>query len=133
MRSTSSRDWPGRAARASTKTAASSRTRAHPLYTREKIEPHLFVKQLQAGGDIHQGSMFEAFNGLPEEARSTGISTKANWQNRLIHGESARVMASLPDGRTSPGRCRMIYFDPPYGMSYKSNFQVAVDDRGHIG
>ena len=103
---------------------------AHPLYTREKIEPHLFVKQLQAGGDIHQGSMFEAFNGLPEGSALDWYQYDGNWQNRLIHGESARVMASLAGRENLAGQVQMIYFDPPYGMRYKSNFQVAVDDLG---
>ena len=39
-------------------------------------------------------------------------------------------MASLAAREQLAGQVQMIYFDPPYGMSYKSNFQVAVDDRG---
>ena len=101
---------------------------AHPLYTREKIEPHLFVKQLQADGDDIQGSMFEAFNGLPEGSALDWYRYDGNWQNRLVHGESARVMASLAGRENLTGQVQMIYFDPPYGMNYKSNFQVAVDD-----
>ena len=103
---------------------------AHPLYAREKIEPHLFIKQLQAGVDGIQGSMFEAFNGLPEGSALDWYQYDGNWQNRLIHGESARVMASLAGREHLAGQVQMIYFDPPYGMSYKSNFQVAVDDLG---
>ena len=37
-------------------------------------------------------------------------------------------MASLAGRENLAGQVQMIYFDPPYGMSYKSNFQVAVDD-----
>ena len=103
---------------------------AHPLYAREKIEPHLFIKQLQDGGDDIQGSMFEAFNGLPEGSALDWYQYDGNWQNRLIHGESARVMASLAGREHLTGQVQMIYFDPPYGMRYKSNFQVAVDDLG---
>ena len=102
---------------------------AHPLYAREKIEPYRFVRQLQAGDDAVQGSMFEAFNGLPEGSALDWYQYDGNWQNRLIHGESARVMASLAAREHLAGQVQMIYFDPPYGMSYKSNFQVAVDDR----
>ena len=39
-------------------------------------------------------------------------------------------MASLAGREHLAGQVQMIYFDPPYGMSYKSNFQVAVDDLG---
>ena len=103
---------------------------AHPLYAREKIEPYRFIKQLQAAGDDRQGSMFEAFNGLPEGSALGWYQYDGHWQNRLIHGESARVMASLAGRENLAGQVQMIYFDPPYGMSYKSNFQVAVDDLG---
>ena len=102
---------------------------AHPLYAREKIEPYRFVKQLQAGDDDVQGSMFEAFNGLPEGSALDWYQYDGNWQNRLIHGESARVMASLAGRENLAGQVQMIYFDPPYAINYKSNFQVAVDDR----
>ena len=103
---------------------------AHPLYAREKIEPYRFVRQLQAGDDAVQGSMWESFNGLPEGSALGWYQYDGHWQNRLIHGESARVMASLAGRENLAGQVQMIYFDPPYGMSYKSNFQVAVDDRG---
>ena len=102
---------------------------AHPLYAREKIEPYRFVKQLQAGDDDVQGSMFEAFNGLPEGSALDWYQYDGKWQNRLIHGESARVMASLAGRENLAGQVQMIYFDPPYAINYKSNFQVAVDDR----
>ena len=102
---------------------------AHPLYAREKIEPYRFIKQLQATADDRQGSMFEAFNGLPEGSALGWYQYDGHWQNRLIHGESARVMASLAGRENLAGQVQMIYFDPPYGMNYKSNFQVAVDDR----
>lgn len=102
---------------------------AHPLYVREKIEPYRFVRQLQGGEDAVQGSMWESFNGLPEGAALDWYRSDGNWQNRLIHGDSARVMASLAAREQLAGQVQMIYLDPPYGMSYKSNFQVAVDNR----
>lgn len=100
---------------------------AHPLYVREKIEPHRFVRQLQADDDAIQGSMWESFNGLPEGSALDWYRYDGNWQNRLIHGESARVMASLAGREHLAGQVQMIYFDPPYGMGFKSNFQTSVD------
>ena len=38
-------------------------------------------------------------------------------------------MASLLAREHLGGRVQMIYFDPPYGMGYKSNFQVSTDNR----
>ncbi|MCQ3808351.1 MAG: site-specific DNA-methyltransferase [Acidimicrobiaceae bacterium] len=101
---------------------------AHPLYVREKVHPAAFVKLLQGGGD--QPQLFSDFNGLPSpDAAYEWYQHAANWSNRLIHGESARVMASLLARENMTGKVQMIYFDPPYGMGYKSNFQVSVNQK----
>lgn len=101
---------------------------AHPLYVREKVHPAAFVKLLQGGGD--QPQLFSDFNGLPSpDAAYEWYQHAANWSNRLIHGESARVMASLLARENMTGKIQMIYFDPPYGMGYKSNFQVSVNQK----
>ena len=101
---------------------------AHPLYVREKVHPAAFVKLLQGSGP--QPSLFGDFNGLPSaDAAYEWYRHAANWSNRLIHGESTRVMASLAAREAMTGKVQMIYFDPPYGMGYKSNFQVSTDSR----
>ena len=101
---------------------------AHPLYVREKVHPGAFVKLLEGQGE--QPSLFGDFNGLPSpNAAYEWYKHAANWSNRIIHGESARVMASLLAREHLTGQVQMIYFDPPYGMGYKSNFQVALNDR----
>ena len=38
-------------------------------------------------------------------------------------------MASLLARENMAGRVQMIYFDPPYGVGYRSNFQVSVNSR----
>ena len=101
---------------------------AHPLYVREKVHPAAIVKLLQGGGD--QPQLFSDFNGLPSpDAAYEWYQHSANWSNRLIHGESTRVMASLLKRETMAGKVQMIYFDPPYGVGYKSNFQVSINNR----
>ena len=101
---------------------------AHPLYVREKVHPAAFVKLLQGSGE--QSQLFRDFNGLPSpDAAYEWYQHAANWSNRLIHGESARVMASLLGRENMAGKAQMVYYDPPYGMGYKSNFQVSVDNR----
>lgn len=98
---------------------------AHPLYVREKVHPAAFVKLLQGGGE--QPQLFSDFNGLPSpDAAYEWYQHAANWSNRLIHGESTRVMASLLARENMAGKVQMIYFDPPYGVGYRSNFQVSV-------
>ena len=101
---------------------------AHPLYIREKIHPAAFVKLLQGSGE--QPQLFHDFNGLPSaDAAYEWYQHAATWSNRLIHGESTRVMASLLARENMAGKVQMIYFDPPYGMGYRSNFQVSVNQR----
>ena len=98
---------------------------AHPLYVREKVHPAAFVKLLQGSGD--QPQLFKDFNGLPSpDAAYEWYQHAANWSNRLIHGECTRVMASLLARENMAGKVQMIYFDPPYGVGYRSNFQVSV-------
>ena len=93
---------------------------------REKVHPAAFVKLLQGSGE--QPQLFSDFNGLPSpDAAYEWYQHSANWSNRLIHGESARVMASLLARENMAGKVQMIYFDPPYGVGYRSNFQVSVN------
>ena len=101
---------------------------AYPLYIREKVHPGAFVKSLQSAGQDQMG-LFDDFNGLPPDAPYEWYRHTGNWQNRLIHGESARVMASLAQREGLAGQVQMIFFDPPYGIGFKSNFQVAVRKR----
>ncbi len=98
---------------------------AHPLYVREKVHPAAFIKLLEGSDDYPQ--LFDDFNGLPSaNAAYEWYQHAANWSNRLIHGESARVMSSLLARENMAGKIQMIYFDPPYGMGYNSNFQVST-------
>ena len=51
------------------------------------------------------------------------------WANRLILGDSLLVMNSLAKREDLAGKVQMIYIDPPYGISYRSNFQPFVNNR----
>ena len=52
-----------------------------------------------------------------------------NWTNRLIAGDSLLVMNSLLEKEGLGGQVQTIYIDPPYGVSYRSNFQPFVNRR----
>lgn len=101
-------------------------TEAYPLFIHEKIHPAAFVESLQAGVDSKQDSLFHAFNNLPENATYEWYQHTGNWQNRVIRGESRRVMASLVAKEGMAGKVQMIFFDPPYGVGFKSNMQVST-------
>ena len=48
------------------------------------------------------------------------------WTNRLILGDSLQVMNSLLEYEGMGAQVQMIYFDPPYGVRFGSNFQPFV-------
>ena len=52
-----------------------------------------------------------------------------NWSNRMILGDSLLVMTSLAEKEGLKGKVQMIYFDPPYGISFGSNWQVSTRKR----
>jgi len=100
-----------------------------PLYTREKVNPLSMINQLRKPDALAAApSLFDDFDGLPDGAFEWEFyQHPGNWQNRLIHGDSAEVMQSLIARDGLAGRVQMIYFDPPYGIGFKSNFMTATD------
>lgn len=52
-----------------------------------------------------------------------------DWTNRLIAGDSLLVMNSLLKKEGMAGKVQMVYFDPPYGIKYNSNFQPFTNKR----
>ena len=99
---------------------------ATPLYISEKIHPSAFVEQLRS---LEPAPLFGDFNNLPADAAYEWYQHEGNWSNRLIRGDSVRVMASLLAKEGMQGKVQMIYMDPPYGIGFKSNLQTATDDR----
>ncbi|MCW5205511.1 site-specific DNA-methyltransferase [Desulfobulbus sp. F5] len=54
---------------------------------------------------------------------------RCGWKNRLVAGDSLLVMNSLLEKEGMAGKVQMVYFDPPYGIKYGSNFQPFVNQR----
>ncbi|MRR31302.1 site-specific DNA-methyltransferase, partial [bacterium] len=77
-----------------------------------------------------QTDLFADFNGIPPEADKTEFyQHDANWTNRMILGDSLQVMASLAEREGLRGKVQCIYFDPPYGIKFNSNFQWSTTSR----
>jgi adenine-specific DNA-methyltransferase len=110
---------------------------APPLYIQEKIHPKVLIDDLrrqteeqEKAGKLQQINMFADFNGLPEGADKTEFyQHDANWSNRMILGDSLQVMASLAEREGLRGKVQCIYFDPPYGIKFNSNFQWSTTSR----
>ena len=111
--------------------AADLVVQASPLYIQEKVHPKVLIDDLlrQTKARREEESppapdLFADFNGLPDGAATTEFYRHdANWSNRMILGDSLQVMASLAEREGLRGKVQCIYFDPPYGIRFNSNFQ----------
>ena len=123
---------------------------APPLYIQEKVHPKVLIDDLlkqsaaekdetdKTAGKKHQLDLFGDFNGIPKGADKTDFyQHDQNWSNRMILGDSLQVMASLAEREGLRGKVQCIYFDPPYGIKFNSNFQWSTTSRdvkdGNVG
>ncbi len=104
-----------------------------PIYIQEKIHPQFLIEDLRRRSRAGQPSdnLFADFNGLTDDqARTEFYQHGQHWTNRLILGDSLLVMTSLADKERLRGQVQCIYFDPPYGIKFGSNWQVSTRKRG---
>ncbi|EKK01087.1 DNA methylase N-4/N-6 domain protein [Rhodopirellula baltica SH28] len=108
-----------------------------PLFIQEKVHPKVLIDDLkrrteeqEATGAKEQLDLFADFNGLPDPSAKTEFyQHESNWTNRMILGDSLQVMASLAEREGLRGKVQCIYFDPPYGIKFNSNFQWSTTSR----
>ncbi len=104
---------------------------APPIYIQEKVHPKALIDELlrESGESKYSAGemtadLFADFNGVPKDADKTEFyQHDQNWTNRMILGDSLQVMASLAEREGLRGKVQCIYFDPPYGIKFNSNFQ----------
>jgi adenine-specific DNA-methyltransferase len=112
---------------------------APPIYIQEKIQPRAIVEDLRRQTrerrkhGAPQFDFFHDFNGLPEgwkeDATASYYHDEGNWQNRMVLGDALLVMASLAEREGLRGKVQCIYFDPPYGIKFNSNWQPSTKSR----
>jgi adenine-specific DNA-methyltransferase len=106
-----------------------------PLYIQEKIHPKAIIDDLKRRSDDSREAQSEApdlfadFNGIDPEAKAEFYQHDQHWSNRMILGDSLQVMASLAERESLRGKVQCIYFDPPYGIKFGSNWQVSTQSR----
>jgi adenine-specific DNA-methyltransferase len=99
------------------------------LHVHERIDPRRIIETVKKEEEAPtQMSLFEAEKKPLREAIEF-YKHKENWSNRLIAGDSLLVMNSLLEKEGMGGKVQMVYFDPPYGIKYGSNFQPFVNKR----
>ncbi|MGY4727146.1 site-specific DNA-methyltransferase [Burkholderia pyrrocinia] len=117
---------------------------APPLYIQEKVKPKALIDELRRITEAATSQsgvtadLFGDFNGLPDGAdRTEFYQHEGHWQNRMILGDSLQVMASLAEREGLRGKVQCIFFDPPYGIKFNSNFQWSTTSRdvkdGNVG
>ena len=102
------------------------------LHVHERIDPRTIIETVRKknGSNYEQMSLFNSkYENPPLRDAVEFYKHKHNWSNRLIAGDSLLVMNSLIEKEGLAGQIQMIYFDPPYGIKYGSNFQPFVNKR----
>ncbi|MFZ5515892.1 MAG: site-specific DNA-methyltransferase [Candidatus Zhuqueibacterota bacterium] len=98
------------------------------LHVHERIDPKTIIESVRKeSANEAQMSLFETGKKPLREAIEF-YKHKENWTNRLIAGDSLLVMNSLLEKEGMGEKVQMIYFDPPYGIKYRSNFQPFIND-----
>jgi adenine-specific DNA-methyltransferase len=103
-----------------------------PLFIHERLSTKAILETLKGHKRDRQTDMFELF-GDPQHSITDQVlgayEHRDKWVNRMILGDSLVVMNSLLHYESLGGEVQMIYFDPPYGVSFGSNFQPFVRKR----
>lgn len=99
------------------------------LHVHERIDPRRILDEVTKEDDNPQMSMFEDERKKPLREAIEFYKHNENWSNRLIAGDSLLVMNSLIEKEAMAGKVQMIYFDPPYGIKYGSNFMPFTNKR----
>ncbi len=97
-----------------------------PLHIHERVAPAAIIESIRTGPV--QASLFAD----PEFDLNQAVEFYQHpqpWANRLVLGDSLLVMNSLLERELMAGKVQCIYFDPPYGIKYGSNFQPFTNKR----
>jgi adenine-specific DNA-methyltransferase len=125
-------NWAGKAERTSFDVDTVS------LHVHERIDPATILagirKQVSDGpGGVKEETqpwLFDPpFEALPLRQALDFYGHDKGWANRLVAGDSLLVMNSLLQKESMAGQVQMIFFDPPYGIKYGSNFQPFTGKR----
>ena len=101
------------------------------LHVHERIDPRTIIAATRKrNGAQAQQSLFAGSEENPPLRQAIEFyQHRRNWTNRLIAGDSLLVMNSLLEKEGLGGQVQTVFIDPPYGISYGSNFQPFVNQR----
>jgi adenine-specific DNA-methyltransferase len=101
------------------------------LHVHERIDPRSIIEAVRKiNEEDNQLSFFGQLDENPPLREAIKFYQHAHgWSNRLVAGDSLLVMNSLLEKEGMTGKVQMVFFDPPYGIKYGSNFQPFVNKR----
>lgn len=102
------------------------------LHVHERIDPKTIIEAVRSADGLNweQLNLFNRpINKLSFIKEIQFYQHEKDWTNRLIAGDSSIVMNSLLEKEGLAGKVQLVYFDPPYGIRYGSNFQPFVNKR----
>ncbi|MDC7266788.1 MULTISPECIES: site-specific DNA-methyltransferase [unclassified Shinella] len=97
-----------------------------PLFVHERHSTQAILETLKSHKAL--GTNLDLFGDIDLDVadKLDAYEHKGPWTNRLVLGDSLQVMNSLLEYEGMGGQVQMIYFDPPYGVKFGSNFQPFV-------
>ena len=95
------------------------------LHVHENIDPYRIIREARhrEHRGVYQTTLFDTDSLKKRRESLEFYQHSRGWANRLIAGDSLLVMNSLLEKESMAGKVQMLYFDPPYGIKYSSNFQ----------
>ena len=99
-----------------------------PIYLQEEIQPQALIDSFAKASLYQEADLYGNHHQPIEDAEYGAYRHRERWRNRLIIGDSGRVIPSLLAREGYTGQVQTIYFDPPYAVNFRSNFQLTVDD-----
>ncbi len=117
--------WGGKAEHASFEVPTVS------LHVHERVDPKTIMDAVRRRrADAAQPSLFDLPTENPPIHKAIEFYRhRHSWSNRLIAGDSLLVMNSLLEKEGMAQKVQTVYMDPPYGITYGSNFQPFVSKR----
>ena len=100
-----------------------------PLFVHERHSTQAILETLQS--HKAHGTTLDLFGdaNLDISEKLDAYRHTGPWTNRLILGDSLQVMNSLLEYEGMGGQTQILYFDPPYGVKFGSNFQPFIRKR----
>jgi adenine-specific DNA-methyltransferase len=99
---------------------------APTLYTHESLSAMAVMSSIRR--EPAQPQLFDDPD-LDRTQKVQAYEHPVKWRNRLILGDSLQVMGSLLERERMAESVSCIYFDPPYGINFSSNFQRRLSSR----